>query len=175
MEAEQTPAALAADAMITNLRDKLYRAEHERDTLHERAERLEAEIVALRLNAMPACDEKAVGIREHAMDALERFFVSLFAMREAVKRQEFYGIQGSARQLIESCTAIMFLDAATARPPVDDILPAIEGLYEIERLGWLQDRYGRGQLEAVETFLALEIMRRSVGLPAKAKEKDGAP
>lgn len=116
----------------------------------------------------PPTDEKLQGIVEHAAATLETFMGALLGLSDITKGKEERGYMMAqhCKDLIANFDAIMFLDERY-RPKIDDLLPALHGLVEIEGLGWLSDRYGRSHAESCERFLALEIVRRTVGLPKR--------
>lgn len=162
----------AGKKTIEKLRDDLARQTNERIDIEDRLAKLEPELDLLRLQVSPPSDEKEEGIRAHAFDALENFFCALSSFRKDVEHDRMYALADSARTLLETVDALMFLDERT-RPALDDLRPALESLGEIDRLGWFRERYGSGRIDAVRTFLALDILRRTIGLkprPATAED-----
>lgn len=155
----------------TKLQNDLAKQTNERIDIEDRLAKTEGELSLLRLQTSPPSDEKLRGIREHAFDALENFFSALQSFRREVDRNSLYGLPGDAKTLLDSVDALMFLDERT-RPALDDMRPILESLNEIERLGWFRERYGSGRIDAVRVFLALDILRRTVGLKPRPVGKD---
>jgi len=155
-------------------RDRRWAAEEPAETLSKAVAEAERKLALLELRgAGPPDDAKLAGIMQHATEALGLFFDALRELKDitAKSRERSYDIARYSKQLLESVGATMFLDTRY-RPAIDDLLPAIEALHTISEMGWLSDRYGRSQAEAVEKFLALEILRRTVGLASKGKTDD---
>lgn len=156
---------------VMKLRNDLHTQTQARIEIEDKLVRTKGDLDRLRLQTSPPSDDKLRGIREHAFDALENFFSALQSFRREVERNSFYGLPGDAKTLLDTVDALMFLDERT-RPALDELRPVFESLNEIERLGWFRERYGSARIDAVRVFLALDILRRTVGLKPRPTGKD---
>lgn len=164
-ETEQLALAMASSK---EWRDRYYETKDTCDSAVADRERLRTENRVLRLRLSGPTDEKASGLARAAHEAMTAFYAAIKDARDCADRE--YADAGVFRKLLDAAGAIMHLPVEL-RANLDDLMPAIEGFYALDELGYMTDRYDHRR-EQVERFLAIELVRRTVGLPSRSKTKD---
>ena len=144
----------------------------------ERArEKAERELALLKSSISPVLDDKENGIERLSFSALEEFFSALKSLRKMCEGT--YRSDDACATLVDAYGALQYVKLGAAIETLTHIDPLLEALHQIDALGYLKDDndYTSGKINrtTIVEFIALEIVRRTSGLPDKSKiESDGA-